>query len=152
MGGAEAGRTRRLSIGQVAEQVGLPVSTVRYYDDIGLVPATDRAGGQRSYEPGALRRLAAVQLCQQAGFTLDEIAELLDRARPDGHWHGLARRKLEQLDARMARLRRARRLVERALACGCAHLEGCDRDPDLAVQLAELEEPPAPQRNASRRL
>lgn len=142
MQGAEAGDTRRLSIGQVAERVGLPVSTVRYYDDIGLVPATDRAGGQRRYEPGAVQRLVTVQLCQQAGFALDEIAELLDRTRPDGHWRGLARRKLEQLDTRMARLRRARRLVEQALACGCARLEGCDRAPGPAGQPGAPEQAP----------
>lgn len=113
-----------LSIGEVADRAGVPTSTLRYYDALGLVEPRTRMSGQRRYEPQALQRLRIVELCQRAGFTLKEIHRLLDA---DVDWRSLAADKLTELDQRIRELREARRLVEAALACDCDHLEGCDR-------------------------
>lgn len=113
-----------MRIGQLADAADTATTTLRYYDEIGLVTPTARVGGQRRYSVQAVRRLQVVHTCQQAGFTLDEIGQLLDGA---GDWQALARRKREKLQQRIAELHDAVGLVDAALACGCEHLEGCDR-------------------------
>lgn len=112
-----------LSIGEAAEVVGVATSALRHYDEIGLaVPAT-RVSGQRRYTEEDLTRLRVINQCRRAGFTLDEIASLLDAG---AGWQSLARRKREELEGRIDQLVRATRLIDAALACGCANLEGCD--------------------------
>lgn len=56
-----------LTISQVAKQVGLRTSAIRYYEQIGLVDATERMGGQRRYDTSVFYRLSIVQRTQQAG-------------------------------------------------------------------------------------
>lgn len=114
-----------MTIGQVADAAGMATSTLRYYDDIGLVRPSTRISGQRRYTDHAVRRLRIVDTCQQAGFTLDEIGQLLDGA---GDWQILARRKRGELNQRIQQLQQAVQLVDDALACGCENLEGCERD------------------------
>lgn len=114
-----------LSIGQVADAVGMATSTLRYYDDIGLVEPTTRISGQRRYTDRAVHRLRVIDSCQQAGFTLDEIGRLLDGA---GDWQTLARHKRDELRQRIEQLQHAIHLVDGALTCGCENLEGCERD------------------------
>ncbi len=116
--------TDLMTIGEVAEAAGTATTTLRYYDDIGLVTPAARVGGQRRYSGQAVRRLKVVHSCQQAGFTLEEIRQLLDGA---GQWQELARQKREELHQRISELHDAVGLVDAALACGCEHLEGCER-------------------------
>jgi DNA-binding transcriptional MerR regulator len=118
-----------LSIGEASSHTGVPASTLRYYDRIGLVPPTGRSGGKRRYDRGALQRVQAVIVCQRAGFTLEEIARLLDGTPP---WQRLARRKLQELEGRIDELRMAVGLLESALECGCRRLETCGRVADLS--------------------
>lgn len=123
--------TELLTIGQVADQAGVATSALRYYDERGLVEPATRISGQRRYDPRVLRRLRILDLCQRAGFTLAEIEELLDGA---GDWRPLAEGKLAELDERIRELQDAKRLVQAALDCDCAHLEGCDRTAHDAPQ------------------
>ena len=120
-----------LSIGEASSRVGLPTSTLRYYDRIGLVPATGRSGGKRRYDQRAVKRIRAVVLCQRAGFRLEEIASLLDAAPP---WQNLAKAKLIELNTRIEELQQTVALLQSALECGCRRLETCDR----AAHLSEL--------------
>lgn len=113
-----------MTIGELADAADTTTTTLRYYDEIGLVTPTARVGGQRRYSRQVVRRLRVIDSCQQAGFTLDEIGQLLDGA---GDWQALARRKREELQQRIAELHDAVGLVDGALACGCEHLEGCER-------------------------
>jgi MerR family transcriptional regulator, redox-sensitive transcriptional activator SoxR len=126
-----------LTIGELAARTGLPTSTLRYYDRIGLVPATGRSGGQRRYDPKVIQRVRAVTLCQRSGFTLEETGRLLDGGRP---WQALARRKVEELQGRIAELQQTTALLRSALECGCRSLETCGR----AAHLAALAGPAAP--------
>jgi DNA-binding transcriptional MerR regulator len=118
-----------LSIGEAASRTGVPASTLRYYDRIGLVPATGRSGGKRRYDRGALQRVQVVVVCQRAGFTLEETARLLDGTPP---WQRLARGKLQELEGRIDELRQAVGLLQSALECGCRRLETCGRIPHLS--------------------
>lgn len=116
-----------LSIGEVARRGSVATSTLRYYDRIGLLPADARENGRRRYHPAALRRLDVVKACQQAGFTLHEIAELLHAG---SDWTSLARRKRDDVLSQIRELRRARDLLDAALRCGCADLESCKAPAD----------------------
>lgn len=89
-----------LTIGQAADAVGLTAATLRHYDDIGLATPAIRRAGQRRYTSQDLRRLRVITHCRQAGFTLAEIAALLD----DGDWEPLARQKRQELRERVAQI------------------------------------------------
>ena len=114
-----------MSISQLARSVGVGVETVRYYQRRGLLPdpRPQQAGvsGIRHYGPEEMRRLRFVRSAQAAGFTLEEIAELLhldstgDRPRA----RKMARSRIEALDAKIAELQRARQSLAR-LAKECA--------------------------------
>src|SRR5258708_33765818 len=90
-----------LTISQVARQVGLQASAVRYYESIGLLPRAPRMSGQRRYDTTALYRLAIIQRARQLGFTLNEIRQLFFgfRAitRPSERWRTLSQRKFAEL-------------------------------------------------------
>lgn len=67
-----------LPIGSVARQSGLTVPTIRYYEEVGLLPAAPRTeGGQRHYDEAAVRRLTFIRRCRDFGFSLDQVRELV---------------------------------------------------------------------------
>lgn len=67
-----------LSIGAVARQAGLTVPTIRYYEEVGLLPAAARTeSGQRHYGEAAVRRLTFIRRCRDFGFSLDQVRELV---------------------------------------------------------------------------
>jgi MerR family transcriptional regulator, mercuric resistance operon regulatory protein len=114
-----------MSISQLARSVGVGVETVRYYQRRGLLadprPQKTGVGGIRHYGPDEARRLRFIRTAQAAGFTLEEIAELLhldstdDRPRA----RAMARSRIEALDAKIAELERARQSLAK-LAKDCA--------------------------------
>ena len=117
------------SIGEVARQAGLRPSAIRYYESAGLLPAPGRVSGWRRYDQTVLTRLAVIELAQRAGFTLAEIRTLLrgfsPNVPPSARWHALARQKVPELEAVIARARAMKRLLEAGLDCGCLRLEDC---------------------------
>lgn len=114
-----------MSISQLARSAGVGVETVRYYQRRGLLPdprpQKTGARGIRHYGLDEARRLRFIRSAQAAGFTLEEIGELLhlnstdDRARA----REMARERIEALDARITELERARAALSR-LARECA--------------------------------
>jgi len=60
-----------LSISEVAKQIGLRPSAIRYYEQIGVLPPAHRVSGQRRYDPTVLYRLAIIQRARQLGFIID---------------------------------------------------------------------------------
>lgn len=125
--------TGKLSIGEVARRTGVAGSALRYYERIGLIAAEGRDGRGRYYRPEVLVRLRVIGYFRQAGCTLEEIAELLSSG--DG-WHALAYRKSAELEAGIRALRQARELIDAALECGCADLEGCPAHHDSTAEPA----------------
>lgn len=120
-----------MTIGELAAESGLPASTIRYWEKIGVLPKPVRAGGQRRYSTDAVQRLALLRLAQACGFRLDEMRHLLHGfdpgVKPPGRWQELARRKQRELDEQIARLKAMRRLVDRVLQCQCVELPECGR-------------------------
>lgn len=70
----------QMTIGQVAQRAGVRASTIRYYEERGVLRAPDRVAGQRRYGSDVLRRLAIIDVAQRAGFSLTEAADLLASA------------------------------------------------------------------------
>lgn len=117
-----------MTIGALAAAGGVGVETVRYYQRRGLLMAPPRAGGVRRYGAADVRRLRFIRAGAAAGFSLDEVGELLaldaldDRAQA----RALARRRIAALDAQIAALTAARdALAELALACGTGDAGPC---------------------------
>ena len=110
-----------LDIGTVATRAGVRPSTLRYYEELGLVRSTGRAGGRRQYDESVLRRLKAIALAKHSGFTLAEIGDLLT----SGRRLDMTRRKLDEVEAGIARAQATRSMLEAALACDCTVLDEC---------------------------
>jgi MerR family redox-sensitive transcriptional activator SoxR len=123
---------RQMTISEVARQVGLQPSAIRYYEQIGILLPAERIGGQRRYDPAVLYRLAVIQQARQTGFTLDEVRELFfgfqDAAPASQRWQKLSRRKLAELDELAGQIRTMRRLVHKMMdCCRCDTLDQCGR-------------------------
>ena len=110
-----------LTIGRLAAAVGVGVETIRFYQRRGLLATPTRGGGVRRYGPEDLRRLRFIRQAQAAGFTLEEIRELLaldagnDRARA----RALAQSRIAALDTKIEELRRAQvSLLRLSAECG----------------------------------
>ncbi len=117
---------RLMAIGELARRTGLASSALRYYERAGLLSPTARAGGRRHYGSSSAERVALIQLCQDAGFTLREIRALLTAwSRRSRLWTLLAKAKLRELDTRIAQAERAKTLVKHALACPHRDLVTC---------------------------
>jgi len=108
-----------LDIAEVAELSGLNPSTLRYYEERGLIASAGRHGLRRQYAPDVMTRLAVIVLCQQSGFTLPEVAEVL-ATRGGAEWRTFVARKLEEVRRTIAGLE--------VMADGLAHAIDCPSD------------------------
>jgi DNA-binding transcriptional MerR regulator len=106
-----------LTIGELARRAGVSTSALRYYEEVGLLPAPTRVSGQRRYPESAATVVAAIRLHSDAGFTLAEQKALLASADAGPDWRELAQRKLAELDEQIARAQAARAAVSHGLRC-----------------------------------
>ncbi|MEA1943513.1 MAG: Cu(I)-responsive transcriptional regulator [Pseudomonadota bacterium] len=98
-----------MNIGTAAKAAGLPVKTVRYYADIGLVDAPDRSEtGYRRYDEAAVRKLAFVRRARDFGFSIEECRELLslyeDQSRSSSDVRRIAQAHLEEIEEKQRQL------------------------------------------------
>lgn len=110
-----------MTIARLARAADVGVETVRYYQRRGLLGVPDGNGGIRRYGAEDLRRLRFIRSAQTAGFTLEEIGELiaLDATHDRPRARALAADRLAALDAKIAELKAARTALSR-LATACA--------------------------------
>lgn len=111
-------------IGALARQAGVPAKTIRYYEDVGLLPKPGRtAAGYRLYAPETADRLLFIKKAQSLGLKLEEIKEILDLADrghcPCGHVQDLLRKRLKELQQKIADLLLIERRVKGAIKRGC---------------------------------
>jgi DNA-binding transcriptional MerR regulator len=130
-----------LTIGELATAGGVNASAVRYYERRGLMSAPERVSGQRRYGPDAIARLRTIRAAQQAGLSLDEIAQLLAGAA-DGEsaetLRALAERKLPDVEALIDRAEAMKGWLELAAECRCGSLDVCElfaSDPSDSVRI-----------------
>jgi MerR family redox-sensitive transcriptional activator SoxR len=118
-----------LTIGEVARQVGLNTSAIRYYESLGVLPEPRRVSGQRRYDAATIRRLQVIDVAKRAGFSLDDARVLLAADDGDGSAHeqlrDLAQRKLPEVDAVIQRAQAMRHWLSVATGCGCETLDVC---------------------------
>jgi DNA-binding transcriptional MerR regulator len=139
--------------GQLAAAAGVNLQTLRYYERRGLLPEPPRTlGGYREYGDDAVALLRVIKAAQRLGFTLDEVAELLDtgrRGHPTPDLQERARAKLAEVEDRMADLARIRNGLLQVVQARCDSLTHCTcQDCPLPfVELAEVR--PFPTRGAT---
>jgi MerR family redox-sensitive transcriptional activator SoxR len=119
-----------LTIGEVAQRSGLPVSTLHFWEAKGLIRSVRSEGNQRRFARAELRRIAVIKIGQRAGVSLAEIREMLgtlpaDRAVSAKNWATLSKRWKSSLDDRIARLTALRNQLGECIGCGCLSLNKC---------------------------
>ncbi|MCW8086196.1 MerR family transcriptional regulator [Roseococcus sp. MDT2-1-1] len=119
--GGKPDQAGSLTIGELAAAGGVGVETIRFYQRKDLLRTPVRGGGIRHYEEADLRRLRFIRQAQAAGFTLEQIRELLDLDAGEDRSRAreLAKARIEALDGKIANLQRARDALRR-LARECA--------------------------------
>jgi DNA-binding transcriptional MerR regulator len=112
-----------LDIVEVVQRSGVPASTLRFYEEKGLLASTGRRGLRRVFDAGVLERLALIALGRAAGFSLDEIARLVTQDRT-GFDRQMLAAKAKELDGKIRELRAMRDGLRHAAACRApSHME-----------------------------
>ena len=115
---------RPLDITEVAQRTGVAASTLRFYEEKGLIASVGRRGLRRQFAPGVLERLALIGLGRSAGFSLGEIGRMF---APDGQIRidrQMLVAKVEELDRTIAKLSALRKGLRHAAACPApSHME-----------------------------
>jgi DNA-binding transcriptional MerR regulator len=113
-----------LDIAEVAKRADVAASTLRFYESKGLIASAGRHGLRRLFDPGVLERLALIALGRAAGFSLDEVAQML---APDGKLHidrQMLATKADELDKTIRRLSIMRDGLRHAAVCPApSHME-----------------------------
>lgn len=122
--------TDLISIGQMADRVGISVSAIRFYESKGLISSLRSSGGQRRFLRADVRRLSFVLITQKLGFTIQEIAAYLSRL-PKGRnptqkdWSKISRELRHVLDERIETMTLMRDRLDGCIGCGCLSLKKC---------------------------
>ena len=120
-----------MMIGQLAAATGTKVNTIRFYEDIGLMPKAERTtSGRRTYRESDQLRLTFIRRGRALGFSVDEIRSLIElSAKPDGDCTRaaeIARHHIRGIEKRIAGLTKARAALETAADdCECGRVAEC---------------------------
>jgi len=119
-----------LAVGAVAERSGVPVSTLHFYEDKGLIEPWRTDAGHRRYPRHVLRRLAFIRVAQRVGLSLEQIRAALDTLPHDQgpttqDWQRLSEGWRPMLDERIRLLEALRDQLDSCIGCGCLSLESC---------------------------
>jgi MerR family redox-sensitive transcriptional activator SoxR len=117
-----------LSIGEVAARAGVRTSTLRYYEQEGLLTPDERVGGQRRYRSDAVEQLTVIRFCRALGFSIAEIRAML--ASPHGktqkrRWRELVDSKLAELGGVIARAEAMAAILRTSRDCACVDVREC---------------------------
>ncbi|WP_418124930.1 helix-turn-helix domain-containing protein [Variovorax sp. 160MFSha2.1] len=113
-----------MDIAEVAKRSGLPASTLRYYDEKGLIASTGRQGLRRTFDKGVLERLALIALGRAAGFSLDEIARMFGPNGQPRIDRLMLNAKADELDRTIRNLSAMRDGLRHAAVCRApSHME-----------------------------
>lgn len=139
---------KTLRIGEVAKGTGIKVVTLRYYEQLGIVPAPARTNGNyRSYSVEDLRRLRFIRRCRDLGFTLEQVRELLrlssKRNQKCSEVDRITRRHLTDVEKKISDLRRLAKVLHRissrcrgdGLIADCRIIEALSPEPSNAEEV-----------------
>ena len=135
------GEASLVPIDEVARRFGIPASTIRYYDERGLLEPVSRHSGRRWYGQAELRRLAIIRYWQQSGLmSLDDIDKILAGPKSAPGWRQLIDQQLQTLQERIKQMEAAKAFLEHVASHhnespdGCPHYEALiwGREPPCA--------------------
>lgn len=114
-----------MPIGRLAKLTAVKVTTIRFYESIGLLPVAVRAQNtRRIYDEATVRRLSFIKHARQLGFSVEAIRDLLDLADRPGQAcdraNAIARAQLEAVEAKIAQLKTLRKELLRMVSPGCS--------------------------------
>ncbi|MCD9025388.1 MerR family transcriptional regulator [Cohnella silvisoli] len=131
-----------MTIGEVAEKSGIATSALRYYEQIGLIPAPQRVNGRRTYSSPIIGRIETIKLAQSAGFQIHEIKQLLDgfdsNVSPSERWRVMALQKQAELEENINHMMKMKSLLAKSLGCSCLSWEECFSE--LPASQAKIDE------------
>jgi DNA-binding transcriptional MerR regulator len=137
--------TATLRSGELAEAAGVHQQTLRYYERRGLLAEPGRSpGGHRLYPAETLTQLRVIKTAQRLGFTLDEVAELVDLGRhrhgrrPDKSLQTRAAAKLSEIEAKIADLQVIATTLRAAIDAGCDDITACAATDGCPLPFADL--------------
>ena len=118
------------SIGELSTRTGVKIPTIRYYEQMGLIAAPERSeGNQRRYSKDGLKRLSFIRHSRELGFSIDDIRGLLELSqhpeKPCRDAHNMAARRLGDVRARIAKLKRLERELKRISGCNADTIAHC---------------------------
>ncbi|MBC6445794.1 helix-turn-helix domain-containing protein [Actinokineospora xionganensis] len=142
-----------LDIGEVVRRTGVPASTLRYYEEKGLLAASGRHGLRRQYDDGVVGRLALIAMGRAAGFSLDEIAGMFASDGTPRIDRGLLTTKADELDATITSLTALRDSLRHAAACPAPSHLACPTFRRLLAKVTWNQQPTGkPRRSAPVRM
>jgi len=115
-----------MDIAEVSKTSGLPASTLRFYEEKGLIQSNGRNGLRRLFSPNVIERLALISLGRSAGFSLDEIGQMFTFEGPDIN-RALLLAKAEELDKKIKDLTSMRNGLRHAAACDAPNHFECPK-------------------------
>lgn len=124
------GLSPTLSVGEVAQRSGVPVSTLHFYEAKGLICSERAPSNHRRYARDVLRRVAFIRVAQRVGIALADISEALatlpaSEAPSRADWARLSAGWRAELDERMAQLKKLRDTLDDCIGCGCLSIDRC---------------------------
>lgn len=105
-----------MDIAEVSKASGLPASTLRFYEEKGIIQSNGRNGLRRLFSPSVIERLALISLGRKVGFSLDEIGKMFTPEGPDIN-RALLLAKADELDSKIRELTSMRNGLRHAAAC-----------------------------------
>lgn len=114
-----------MDIAEVARRSGIPASTLRYYEEKGLIASVGRSGARRTFQSAVLDQLALIALGQAAGFSLDEIRSMFTAGGEPNIDRQMLTAKADQIDRMVARLRAMSRGLRHAAVCPAPSHAAC---------------------------
>jgi DNA-binding transcriptional MerR regulator len=114
-----------LPIGEAAARFGVDTHVLRHWEDVGLLRPDRDAAGRRRYVDADLVRIAVILRSKDAGMTLEQIGVLLDDQAPSRH--RVLEGHIDELERRMAEMRRSREMTLHALNCRAHDITTCPR-------------------------
>lgn len=136
-----------IPIGVLSRLSGVTISTIRYYETVGLIEPVARSSGRRQYNGAAVVRLRLVGILKQADFSLDEVRELIhDDATSLDARRTLVSTRLADVRRNIRRLKAIEQALEETIDCGCATLEHCERMSAAGVDRRGSGDPSLPRR------
>lgn len=119
-----------LTVGEVSQRTGVPVSALHFYESQGLIYAQRTSGNQRRYPRHMLRRISLVQVAKRLGIPLAEVAEVfaglpMDRIPRKKDWDAISQRWKQHLEARRQEIERLEEELTGCIGCGCLSMNRC---------------------------